>query len=289
MGTTTMKKTSTFRRLLVAAALGFTALGLAPSAKAQEILMTGPLAGAPSSRKLRLHREGRIELAPAVNFTLLDEYQRSILVGARLNYNLTDWLAVGVYGGFAGGPLHVKTYLTERIQHVNGRRDADSLDKRLTAVSMGPNFENQLGSIDWIASPQITGVPFRGKLALFKSIYVDTDLYFFAGPAFVGLKERANCDEGACTTNFKRASRVAVAPTFGLGFSFYANKWSAVGLEWRALPFSWNTGGFDTAGGGHNDAFPDNAISSADRQFRFNQLLGLSYNIYFPFEHRLSE
>ena len=49
-------------------------------------------------RHLRLYREGRFEIAPTVSFTLLDEYRRTILVGARLNYNIRDWLAIGVWG-----------------------------------------------------------------------------------------------------------------------------------------------------------------------------------------------
>ena len=73
------------------------------------------------------------------------------------------------------------------------------------------------------------------------------------------------------------------------GSTFYINKWSALGFEYRFLPFSWNTGGFDTAGGGKDGKFPDNKISSADRQFNMNQILTLSYNIYLPFQYRVSE
>ena len=69
---------------------------VAPSASAQEIQLTGPLAGAPAVRHERLYRDGRFELAPTVSFTLLDEYKRAILFGARAQYNITDWLAVGV-------------------------------------------------------------------------------------------------------------------------------------------------------------------------------------------------
>jgi outer membrane beta-barrel protein len=259
-------------------------------ADAQEIQVTGPLAGAPAVRKLRLYREKRIEVAPAASFTLLDEYQREILFGARLNYNLTDWLAIGAFGGF--GAVKIPTGLSEKIQDVNEQRRAtqppDSTDRRLTAVNLGPEFKDQLGSMDWVIAPQITGVPFRGKLALFQNIYVDTDLYFFAGPAFIGVSERKDCDAD-CGNSFDKASRVAVAPTFGLGFTFYANKWNALGFEWRALPFSWNTGGFDTKGGGKDEEFPDNKITDKDRQFRFNQMLTVSWNFYFPQQYRVSE
>lgn len=293
------KKSSIFKKLLcglVAAAAVFTASE--KPAEAQEILLTGPLAGAPAVRKLRLYREGRIEIAPLASFTLLDEYQRTILFGARLNYNITDWLAIGVYGAY--GAIKIQTGLSDEIQKVNegrGCRDANGEPTqltepncRLTAVNMGQEFKDQLGTMDWILAPQLTVTPFRGKLALFQSIYVDTDLYFFLGPAFIGVKERKDCDADCQrAATFERQSRVAIAPTFGLGFSFYVNKWNAIGFEYRGLPFARNTGGFDVAGADPNKEFPDNKIDGEDRQFKFNQMLTVSYNFYFPQDFRVSE
>ena len=293
--TTTKQKMTKRLVTLLAAALALFAF--TERAEAQQILLTGPLAGAPAVRKLRLHRKGRFEVAPAVSFTLLDEYQRTILLGARLNYNITDWLALGAWGA-VGNAIRVQTHLTDQIQGVNARRraplpagttDPDPLGRTLTATNLGPDFKKQLGGIDWVVAPQLTAVPFRGKLALFQSIYLDTDLYFFAGPAFVGLTERKNCALGQCPTSFGTATRMAIAPTFGLGLNFYINKWSALGFEYRGLPFAWNTSGFDTAGGGKDKKFPDNKITNDDRRFTFNQVLTVSYNIYLPFQYRVSE
>jgi len=294
-------------RLLSTLVAGFALLAVAERAEAQEIQLTGPLAGAPAVRKLRLYREGRFEIAPAVSFSLLDEYQRTIFLGARLTYNFTDWLGFGAWGAY-GGLIQLPTHLTEQIQEVNEDRQAAAaqvppgdpppLNTRLTAVNMGPDFEEQLGGIDWVVAPQITVVPFRGKLALFSSIYVDTDLYAFGGPAIIGLTERADCGPEsdnanvACAdpnTGFDTASRVAIAPTFGIGLTFYLNKWSAIGFEGRLMPFSINTGGFDTAGGGKDQKFPDNNITDADRRFTLGQMLTLSYNIYLPTKYRVSE
>lgn len=270
---------------------------LTERASAQEILLTGPLAGAPAVRKLRLYREGRFEIAPAVSFTLLDEFNRTILMGARLQYNFTDWLGLGVWGAF--GAIQMPTALTGHIQDVNDDRRAqagyeDTLTGRLTAVNLGENLEDQIARIQWVAAPQITVVPFRGKIALFQSIYIDTDLYVSLGPAFVGLQERGDCEGAECTLAvnpdaFERTSRTAIAPTAAFGFSFYASKWSAIGFEYRLLPFSWNRGGFDTAGGGKDEAFPDDTIDGADRGFKLNMLLGVSFNIYLPTDYRVSE
>lgn len=290
--TTTTTRTAIKRRVFAAVAAAAAMFGITETASAQEILLTGPLAGAPAVRKMRLYREARFEIAPAVSFTLLDEYQRTILLGGRLQYNFTDWIGLGVWGAY-GGALQIPTGLTENIQDLNERRRqnpdyATTVDGRLTAVNLGPDFEKQLGSIEWIAAPQLTFTPFRGKLALFSSIYLDTDLFFFGGLAFANVKERKECSAN-CRDEFRTETRTALAPTAGAGLTFYVNKWNALGFDTRVTPFAWNTGGFDTAGGGQDNAFPDNKINADDRQLRMNLMMTLSWNFYLPTEYRISE
>lgn len=313
--------------LLLGAALGAIAELADPEpAQAQEILLTGPLKGAGAVRELRLYRKGRFEIAPAATFTLLDEYLRQILVGARLNYNITDFLAIGAWGGFSPEPLKLEAGLVDKIQAVNEQRGAENatrraegrqpeLQNRLTSLNLGNDFQKQLGSIDWIVAPQVTFVPFRGKIALFQSIYIDSDLYFFAGPALAGVTERADCSGptsaliGGCSSErpsgaqdaegndipipnaeeFPMASRIAIAPTFGLGFTFYVNRWNALGFEWRAVPFARNTGGFDNHGSGPDGEFPDQAVNSDDRDLKLNQMLSVSWNFYLPLDYQVSE
>jgi outer membrane beta-barrel protein len=271
-------------------------------AQAQEIQLTGPLAGAPAVRELRLHRDKRIELAPTVSFSLLDSYERTIFTGLRANYNLTDWLAVGVFGTF--GAIKMPTGLATQIDDVTqSRRTTEandltggniSLNNRQTATSIGPDFKKQVGSTQWIFAPQVTVVPFRGKLSLFQKVFVDTDAYFFAGPAFIGVAERGNCTPDQTKTcaepsAFDRQSRVAIAPTFGLGFAFYSGDWMSLGLEWRAYPYKLNQGGFDTRGAGKDSKFPDGKFNEEDRSFNFNQMLSISWSFYLPREARRSE
>jgi hypothetical protein len=290
------------KRLLTALVAGIGLLSFTEHSQAQELYLTGPLAGAPAVRKLRLYRQTRLEIAPAVSFTLLDEYQRTLILGGRLQFNFTDWLAIGGWGG-VGSVVRLPTALTDHIQEVNAQRrgaasacemdpsidgcEGVNLTSRLTEVNLGPNLEKQLGGIDWVAAPQITLTPFRGKLALFQSIYLDTDFYISAGPAFIGLTERKDCNP--CKDQFEMTSRMAIAPTAAVGFSFYVNKWSAIGWEYRFLPFAWNISGFDTAGGGKDEEFPDNRITDADQRFRLNMAMTLSYNIYLPTQYKVSE
>lgn len=284
------------RRLLFALTAGFALMGATETASAQEILLTGPLAGAPPVRKLRLYREGRLEVAPAVSFTLLDQYQRTIFLGGRLTYNITDWLGIGVWGAY-GGLLQLSTNLTDEIQGVNADRRAQraarggepSVDDRLTAVNLGPDFEEQIGSINWLAAPQLTIVPFRGKIALFDAIYFDSELYISGGAAFVNVRERAECTENCSITPFAMEERTAIAPTGALGLTFFVNKWNALGVELRVMPFERNLGGFDVAGSGPDEEFPDNRVTDADRELSLNPMVTVSWNFYLPTEYRISE
>jgi hypothetical protein len=250
-------------------------------AAAQDIQRTGPLAGAPAVEHLRLYREGRFEVALSTSFTLLDEYQRTILPGVRLNYNLTDWFGVGVWGAF--GAISSPTGLTNQIDTVapRGPRTAINLPYDPTKPTARGSFADQTAKIQFIANPQITLVPFRGKLSLFKSIFVDTDAYLHVGAAFVGLAERPNCGGGGTEkkcgdpTSFKTESRIAIAPSFGLGLTFHASSLVSLGLEYRAIPFAWNRAGFDTRGKGSSGDAPDTKLTADDRTFKFNQMFSV--------------
>jgi outer membrane beta-barrel protein len=275
---------------LAAAAVAFGAvtLGAEAPAAAQEIQLTGPLAGAPAVRRLRLYRQGRAEVAIGPGFTLLDEYQRTIFVAGRLQYNLFDWLGIGVFGGY--GAASLSTDLTEKIQSTAPRNSR-------TAVNLpgagGQSFEVQTGKMKWMAAPQITVSPFRGKLAIFQKIFVDTDLYLHGGAAFVGLEERGDCGTAGkpCTAPgaFAPATRMAIAPTFGLGLTLYASNFVSINAEYRAFPFSWNRAGFDSRGGPPDASFPDNQINSEDRTFKFNQMIFIAAGFHFPTTAKISE
>lgn len=276
---------------LAAVAAGAALWLSAPSAGAQEIQLTGPLAGAPAVRKLRLHRQGRFELAPTVGFTLLDEYRRTIFVGAQLQYNIADWLSVGLYGAYGVGSL--TTDLTEQIDSQSPRNSRTAPNINHAADGSARSFPDQTSKLTYFAAPQLHFSPLRGKLAVFEKLFVDTDAYLHAGVAFVGVDERGDCGgtKVACSNpdTFKLESRTAIAPTFGLGLSFYTSSLINFRLEYRAFPFAWNRAGFDSRGGGNDGKFPDNKITSDDRTFKFNQMVSLSIGFVFPTKPKLSE
>jgi len=268
-------------RYVVAGIVALGLLGASRSAKAEEIQITGPLAGAPPVRKLRLQREGRFEIAPTFSFTLLDEYRRTMVVGGSLTYNAFDWLGFGVWGGF--GAIAPLTALSDNVNESSPRNTR-------TAVNVGRDFGAQVSKLTWMVVPQVQVAPFRGKLAIFGKLFVDTDLYLHLGLGFHGLDERADCTGGQCTTPEKAMnSRVAISPNFGLGFKFYTNNLVNFGLEYRAFPFSWNRAGFDQRGGGNDGKFPDQQVNGEDQTFKFNQMITLSVGFALPAKPKLSE
>ncbi len=288
MSRTTMK--TLFKTIPVLAV----ALGLVGTttneAAAQEIQVTGPLKGAPAVRRLRLYREGRFELAPTFTSTILDEYRRTLAFGLRVNYGITDWLSIGVWGSY--GAVGVSTGLSDRIDETTLRTGLNRMN-----VPGNPDdkrFQKQVASIQYIAMPQITAVPFRGKFALFQSIFADVDWYLFAGFGVVGTKERAACasfiDCAYANPNAdpKIESKLKLAPTWGLGFNFYLSKMIALGFEWRMIPFAWNRSGFDSRGlnaSGAEDSsgkFPDQKIDDKDATYVFNQMISVSLGFSFP-------
>jgi hypothetical protein len=139
-------------------------------------------------------------------------------------------------------------------------------------------------------------------------LFVDTDFYVFGGVGIVGLEERADVTSGkytSCTASGNlssaipcfsdtvklpaaRASRVAIAPTFGAGLSLYLADFLTMSIEWRALPFAWNTSGSDESGSTRGD-FPDHQINSSDHLSHFNHLLTLGFGFFVPTKPKISE
>ncbi len=305
----------------------------APSALAQdstEPQVGGPLAHQPAGRRMRIYREGRFNLQPFVGFTIQDEFSRSLLVGGQLNYHFTDWLGLGVVGF---GSAQFDTDLTSQV-----RAQGQTTDRNRLSLPTREKFNEQIGRFDWGLFLQLNFVPLRGKLALFQEVFLDADFYVFLGLGVVSVTERAEvrfaeeqwgpvrqpasssiCNPGITdvpgprnatgrtecnATQSARASRVAFAPTFGVGLTIYANSWFGLAVEYRAMPFAWNTGGFDTAGANNSEPppgvppathrvsggnFPDGRVNSSDQQFFFNHTITVGASFYLPTDVRVTE
>ena len=114
MRTKTTKTRAAFkRRVLLALTAGFAVCAVPEQAQAQEVMITGPLAGAPAVRKLRLYREGRFELGG----TLLDATLQALI-------ELGDLvLRPPALGDVHHGPDHARRLALLVAQHPRPVRD----------------------------------------------------------------------------------------------------------------------------------------------------------------------
>jgi hypothetical protein len=290
--------TRRFVKLLSAlAAVG--ALLSSGAARAQEeIEITGPLKGQPAVRNMRLYRQGRFTLAPSISFSLLDQYRRTIFAGGSLAYNITDWLAIGVWG--AAGAIYSDTDLATQIDKTSDRDPltAENVNHSNSPTGGHAPFTAQTAKMSWVIVPQLTFIPFRGKLAIFNKIFVDTDFFVSAGPYFMGIQERADCSGtdpktgiAACASPsaFALTSRTKILGTAAIGLTFYPSNFVSFGVEYRGLPMFWNRGGFDSRGGPPNGNFPDFQVNSSDETFDFYQMVSIFVGFSLPAAPRISD
>ncbi|MBX3248805.1 MAG: hypothetical protein KF901_16635 [Myxococcales bacterium] len=267
-------------------------------ASAQEVQITGPLAGQPAVRRMRLYRKGRFLLEPNFSFTLQDPFVRTLYAGAHLGFYFTDWLGVGVWGAY--GVAGINTGLTRQIE-----QNGVTTDRNRLSFPTRENFREQVARMTFVAALQLEFIPLRGKLALFQKLFVDTDFHIFVGAAAVGLTERADValvGSGSAVSNqcaidnldclarsqTDRQNRVAIAPTFGAGLTMMFNNFIGLSFDWRGMPFAVNNSGTDESGSNAGD-FPDGSIDSQDRFFRFNQMIQLGIVIYLPPQPTITE
>lgn len=286
------------------------------SAAAQDIQIRGPLAGARSVARLVRYRENRLSLTPTVGITLQDEFSRELFFGVRGNYHFADWIGVGAGFAYATG---FDTSLTDEI--------AARSPGNTPNIPARARFPEQIGRRNYMIDVYATFIPLRGKFALFQNLVADLDLYFVAGVALVGVTERADfslpsqtsgLDDAAASalrrrwagSQSARASRMAIAPTFGFGLNFFINRFVSVNLEYRATPFTWNRSGTDEnstetrcgeAGNASCAGFSDLVstyfatssaqrvarVTSDDRTLSFNQMVTLGVSIFLPTAPRI--
>jgi outer membrane beta-barrel protein len=276
-------------------------LALAPSAHAQGIQITGPLAGQPAVRRMRQYRVDRVQLiVPTVGYTLQDEFARSLMVGMEANVHFTDFLGVGVWGAAAnfGNSFFINSDLTNQVS-VNGQ----ATGRNRLSMPTSENFEEQVARLQGVVSAHLLFAPLRGKLSLFQGVFIDADFYILAGFALAFVQERADAvmspgagqsNAAVCSgtpttsaecaaTQTLRKDRIAPAPIFGVGLNMYFNSWLGLAIQWRAFPFNMNPAGTDEAGGtGGSVSIPDGVINDADQRFYFHHMINVGLIINLP-------
>jgi hypothetical protein len=318
---TTARKNFPMTRLFsgsfLALALLLGSVALTPStASAQEIQITGPLAGQPAVRRLRQYRVNRVQLTvPTLGYTLQDEFARSILVGMEAAFHFTDYFGIGVWGSMAnfGNAFQIDTDLTSQVV-ANGQ---STVNNRLSLPDPTA-FASQVARLQGIVSVHAIFAPLRGKLSLFQGAFVDTDFYAMLGFALGFVEERADvigADAIACTnpdqfpmtaagmagavagdvcnaTQGARGSRVAPTAIFGVGLNLYFNGLIGMAIQWRMFPFNMNPSGTDDGGGDEPNSSvspQDGLIDAQDQRFYFHHQFSLGLIINLPPEATISE
>jgi hypothetical protein len=249
---------------------------------AQDVHVSGPLAGAPAVMNQRLWRDMRLHVEPFFAFTIGDEYSRSLIVGGELRFHFLDWLGIGGWGGYS-----VATLDTNLTKEVRDSGEAATTNANRLDLPSSDGYPNQVGRINWWSGVELHFVPFRGKLAMFQKVFVDADLDFFIGAAFVGVEERKNAegvpaestdagysdciiegetaiDAGCLGSQTARSKRTVIAPSFGIAFSAFFKEFVGISFRWRGIPFKYNTSGTDNN--------RDGTIDSNDRLRQFNNM-----------------
>jgi len=277
------------------------------SAQAQEVLLEGPLAGAPAVRKMVQYRKLRFGVGPYFNYTLNNEYVHNYLVGAHLEFNFTDWLGLGINAAYAfNSYTKLTNYISESVD-LAGQPTTPGTSNE-PSYTGAAHFKDQVALLKGQYLAQLNFVPFRGKVAFFQRLFTAMDLSIFVGGGIVHVQERTFCSlsAGNCSAIPSRENRMAPAPTAGLSFNFYASDWAAINLELRFTPISWNAGGTDESGQsasewvlvnenweyrnlGKEGNYPDGKIDKEDRQWMLNASVGIGAAFYFPTKVRISE
>jgi hypothetical protein len=238
---------------------------------AQEILLEGPLAGAPAVRKIVQYRKLRFSAGPQFAYTILNHYMHNFMLGARLEFNFTDWLGAGIVAYYG---LNFPTKLTNHVsdsQNLGGGATTPAeTGSNWPSYTGADNFEDQVSKLKGNYLAQLSFIPFRGKMSMFEKLFVAIDGSIFVGGGIVHYEERGECDgsktsEGdfndgcgdfnefldthdASLLAPKLKSTIGGTFTWGVNFMAYFNNWFAVNLEYRMTPFKWNAAGTDEAG-----------------------------------------
>jgi hypothetical protein len=273
---------------LAALAVAAASLARAGTAGAQEIQVTGPIGPKPPAilAGKKPYRVRRLHLAAEIAGTS-NAVVRTGLAGARATYHPSEWVGVGVWGAYA---FHATTAYTDQLQAAIDQRACDRAPSSpmcmatadtLTRAGTNPDgtrrtgrlLDDQLGRLTWLVAPQLTFVPFRGKIVLLHPsllLGMGVDAGVSLGAAVVGLRERASCGAHGCPGQFSLENRVTGAPVLGAAMTFYPTISASFGVEGRVVPFASNPSGF----------YP------GDRTWAANGMAAGFVAVHFPLEPR---
>lgn len=219
-------------------------------------------------------RINRVELAPAVGFTLNDPYKSHTSVGVGINYWWTNVLAVG---------LNFLWY-----QGLENESDLNFFVRRSTRLAV-PIVEYQLG-----AHLNFTYVPIYGKFMMFNEYIFQWDAYVLGGVGIMRTRPVPVVDPEV--RQFEFDWRVAF--NVGIGIRVFVTRWLAIFGELRDYAYLERLESLQVALGGARNADgscpPDTRCDPStwiddSVTFENNVTAHIGFTIFFPFdfEYRL--
>jgi outer membrane beta-barrel protein len=217
---------------------------LSPAARAER---KNPLEGQPAIRHRVELRKLRFEVTPFVGFTLLQDFNNTILGGAKLNYHLTDWLAIG---GVFGGGVPTDTGLKNQVLSTLDSCPPPAL--RHTGPTQC-DAADAMNHIAWMATGQAEFIPVSGKLSLFGRAFFNYDFYVDGGVGFVNLASDlknapSDCSSRAMGNTVGCNTGLKVGPTVAAGVHMFLTNYMALQFEYRGIIISDNAAGRDVNG-----------------------------------------
>lgn len=245
---------------------------------------TGEFEKQPSIRKRFEMRKARFEIAPALVTSINQDFRHFIGGGIVLQMHITDWLGIGLQGGFGGG---IDSGITDRLAGPEG-----VLPDAQAGVQPSKNqFRDHLADIKALASVYATLTPFTGKMMLFGALLLRYDLYGMIGVGGLymtntyspsnpesGDPRCVNGDPNRCdplNSGFKFGGM------FGVGLHLFFNDWVGLNLELRDYLTSTNPAGLDVDG--------DRVITDKDSTISNNFFFSAGITIMLPPTAKISQ
>jgi outer membrane beta-barrel protein len=277
-------------RKLVTLLVGFAITGISLSTEAAQERKS-PLLNAPAIRKRLELRNNRVEFGVGAGVTIGQDFYNALLIMPRLSYHMTDWLALGVFGGLNVTKNWKSTFNSDLQQALDPgvAGDVKSTDPKTPTAPIADATMNRINNL---AGAQIEFLPLAGKLALFGNAFMYFDFYIFGGAAIVNLVGSGSLPAACASGNLSAADALfyscsakveegmKIAGNAGLGAHAFLNNYLALALEIRDLVYKNNSAGRDVNG--------DKKTNSSDLKLTNNFLFSINLQVFLPSKPRVS-
>lgn len=252
-----------------------------------------PLEGQPAIRNRYQVRDNRVEAGLSLAFSLNRNLRHNILIGAKINYHINNYFSVGTDMaagiGFNSG-LHGElddsypTYADDDPNHTTAEKDAAYFDRLLW-----DRLNNRLSDVRFAGDIRFAFTPIQGRIGLFSKVFVNYDMYIFAGLGMAMTKNHGDMGDTDSDFALRKGTQVPartgtgqatfsptapalqedfvnadeanegfrVGPAFGLGMHMMFNNFLSLGVEVKNLVFEDNETGSDFTRGQADDEIAD--------------------------------